>query len=77
MSLVRCPACGAENASGSQFCSSCARRLDERTGERVAEQRATAVAAQTTTVRWIAVLAGSGVVLVIAVLVILLVFVVR
>jgi uncharacterized membrane protein YvbJ len=78
MPSVRCAACGAENPPGSQFCATCARRLDDQTGESVARRRATAVAAQTTSIRWVAVLAaGAATVLIVVIVVVLVAFVIH
>ena len=68
MSQVRCGACGTENPAGSVYCSQCARRLDDETSQRIEAQRSTAVATQTTTVRWVAIMI---VVVAVAILVVL------
>lgn len=71
MSQVRCPACGAENETGAQYCRQCARRLDAKTEERVTHQRSTAIATQATGIRWTAVFL---VILVVAAMAVLVVF---
>ncbi|HEV3310028.1 MAG TPA: hypothetical protein VG815_05885 [Chloroflexota bacterium] len=69
MSQIRCPACGAGNEIGAHYCRQCARRLDAETGERVTQQRSTAIATQATGIRWTAVFLVILVVVAMAVLV--------
>lgn len=77
MSSIRCPACGTVNPAGSQYCSSCARRLDESTGAAVERQRAAAVATQTTAIRWVSILVVTSTVTALIVIVAVLVLVVH
>jgi uncharacterized membrane protein YvbJ len=67
--MVRCSACGSENPSGSPFCRKCARKLDAETRSQVERQRATALATQTTGIRWVSI-AVSAILLLIAALII-------
>lgn len=53
--MVICAACGSDNEAGSQYCRSCARRLDEKTREEVTRKRAAALQSQPTGVRWVAI----------------------
>lgn len=75
MSSTRCAACGTANPAESQYCSACARRLDEATSAAVVRQRSTAVATQTTTFRWTSIVAVSATLVVIIVVVLVLVLV--
>jgi len=75
--MVTCPACGTQNPAGSEFCSRCARRLDEGTGRKVAETRSAALTTPTTGIRWAAVWTVSLVLVVIVALVLVLVLVVH
>jgi uncharacterized membrane protein YvbJ len=78
VSVVRCPGCGSENASGSAYCRKCARKLDAETKSLIERQRATALATQSTGIRWAAVAASAAAVLILALIVIfLLLFVIH
>jgi uncharacterized membrane protein YvbJ len=69
--MITCQACGTQNPAGSQYCSKCARKLDEKTQQRIVAQRE---AHSAMGVRWSAViLALLVLIIVIAVMVGLLV----
>ena len=69
--MIRCQACGTQNPAGTNYCSKCARKLDEETQRAVVAQREAHTA---TGIRWSAVITTVVIILIVALIVALLAF---